>query len=123
MTKSKLFDWAESQYGTLPDYPWNDDNAVLRHRSGKWYGLVMNIPKSKLGLKDDGNVDVLNVKCDPVIMGSLRACEGIHPAYHMNKDKWITVRLDGSVNEEEVQNLLSLSYELTKPKVKRIKHE
>lgn len=37
MTRQELFDWCRQQYGTEPDYPWNDWNAVLRHTdNNKW---------------------------------------------------------------------------------------
>ena len=37
----------------------------------------------------------------------------------MNKDKWITIRLDGGVDGEEIQRLIQLSYELTAPVKKK----
>ena len=58
-------------------------------------------------------------KCDPVLVGSLRERAGFYPAYHMNKDKWITIRLDGGVDGEEIQRLIQLSYELTAPVKKK----
>lgn len=113
----EIFDYVKTRYNTVPDYPWHDANAVLRHADNrKWYGLVMEVGRDKIGLSGDGTVDVINVKCDPMLGGSLRMQEGIHPAYHMNKDKWITIRLDGSVPVVKVKNLLDLSYQLTAPK-------
>ena len=120
MGKQELLEWVKRQYGTEPDYPWADDNAVLRHRENrKWYGLVMEVERGKLGMPGAGSVCALNVKCEPVLSGSLRERPGFHPAYHMNKDKWITVRLDGSVAAEEIRNLVDLSYRLTMPKPKK----
>ena len=120
MGKQELLEWVKRQYGTEPDYPWADDNAVLRHREKrKWYGLVMEVERGKLGMPGAGSVCALNVKCEPVLIGSLRERPGFHPAYHMNKDKWITVRLDGSVAAEEIRNLVDLSYRLTMPKPKK----
>lgn len=120
MDKEKLFQWAKQKYHTEPDYPWADENAVLRHKeNNKWYALIMGVERSKLGLQGEGTVDVVNVKCEPMLIGSLLTRPGFHPAYHMNKEKWITVRLDGSVPEEEVKNLIALSYEMTAPKKKR----
>lgn len=104
-------------YGTQPDYPWDSepDYAVLRHaKSKKWYGLIMRIPRSRLGFEDDEPVDVLNVKCDEPALGSLLKREGCHPAYHMSKAHWLTVRLDGSVPAEEIESILGMSYELTR---------
>lgn len=120
MTRQELFYWCRQQYGTVPDYPWNDKNAVLRHTdNNKWYGVVLEVDQRKLGLADADIVDILNVKCDPVMIGSLRMQSGFYPAYHMNKDKWISIMLDRPEADEIVKDLLSLSYELTKGKSKK----
>ncbi len=117
MDRQQVFDYAKRQYGTTPDHPWADVNAVLRHRDGnKWYGVVLEVGRDKLGLSGEGKVDVLNVKSEPLLVASLRTKEGFHPAYHMNKDKWISIRLDGSAPEEEIKRLIDLSYELTEVK-------
>lgn len=122
MNRQEIFGYVKTKYGTDPDYPWFDTNAVLRHKANnKWYSLVMEVGRDKLGLSGDGMVDVITVKCDPMLGGSLRAQEGFHPAYHMNKDKWLTVRLDGSVPDEEIKNLIDLSYDLTAAKKKNKK--
>ena len=120
MTRQELFDWCRRKYGTEPDYPWNDWNAVLRHTdNNKWYGVVLEVDRRKLGLADEGIVDILNVKCDPVMIGSLRMQNGFYPAYHMNKDKWISIMLDRPESDETIKGLLALSYELTKGKSKK----
>ena len=120
MTRQELFDWCLQQYGTEPDYPWNDNNAVLRHlNSKKWYGVVLEVNGRKLGLDKDGIVDVLNLKCDPIMIGSLRLQDGFFPAYHMNKDTWLSILLDRPELDESIKNLLSLSYELTRSKAKK----
>ena len=119
MTRQEIFTYVKAKYRTDPDYPWAGSNAVLRHaKNRKWYGLVMEVGRDRLGLSGSGTVDILNVKCDPVLSGFLRTREGFHAAYHMNKDKGLTIRLDGSVPEEEIKNLIDLSHELTAEKRK-----
>ncbi len=115
MSREEIFAYAEREYGAQPDYPWHDENAVLRHPGGKWFAVVMRISGAKIGLADAGMVDIVNVKCDPILIGSLRTQNGYHPAYHMNKERWLTIRLDGSVPMEEIAALLSMSYNLTSP--------
>ena len=115
MERKELFEWAKETYGTEPDYPWNDWNCVLRHKhNNKWYALIMEIEETKLGINSDKIVDVLNVKCDPLLIGSLRMREGFYPAYHMNKDKWVSIVMDGTVSAEEIKDLIEVSYQLTK---------
>lgn len=90
MTRQELFTWIRQQYDTEPEYPWHDWNAVLRHNdNNKWYGVVLKVSADKLGLPEAGIIDVLNVKSDPLLIGSLRGQDGYFPAYHMNKEKWV----------------------------------
>ena len=117
MTRQKLFTWIRQQYGTEPEYPWHDWNAVLRHNdNNKWYGVVLEVSADKLGLPEAGIVDVLNVKSDPLLIGSLRGQDGYFPAYHMNKEKWLSIQLGKPELDDAIKDLLSLSYELTAPK-------
>lgn len=122
--RAQVFHYAAEQYGTLPEYPWArlPDHAVLRRQNNrKWFALLMPVGRDKLGLPGDGMVDVLNVKCDPLLTGALRREPGILPAYHMNKDKWISVLLDGTVPQEEIFRLIDLSYQLTGAAARRKK--
>ena len=92
--KEDLLQYAAKQYGTKPECLWlsKPNYAVLRHNDNrKWYAVLMDVPREKLGLSGEDSIDILNVKCDPLLAGSLRMEAGILPAYHMNRDNWITV--------------------------------
>ena len=111
MTRQELFTWIRQQYGTEPEYPWHDWNAVLRHNdNNKWYGVVLEVSADKLGLPKAGIVDVLNVKSDPLLIGSLR-----------RQDKWLSIQLGKPELDDAIKDLLSLSYELTAPKKRNLK--
>lgn len=117
MTRQELFTWVRQQYGTEPEYPWNDWNAVLRHKNNnKWYAVVLEVGRDKLGLSHPGEVDVLNVKCDPILIGSYRTQAGFFPAYHMNKENWLSILLDKPKLDDSIKKLVALSYTLTAPK-------
>ena len=122
MTQQELTDWIFDEYSVEPDHPFpmDDVTCVFRHIDNrKWFALTMNIPYRTLGIVRDGSVDVLNVKCDPILMGSLRGKPGFCPAYHMNKDKWITILLDGSVGREDIVALVAMSYSMTASKIRK----
>ena len=105
------------KYSTEPEYPWEryPSFAVFRHKSNrKWFAVIMNIPKEKFGLHDEGNMDVVNLKCADDIIDSMWREEGVFPAYHMNKRHWLSVALDDSASDETVEFLLDISYDLTK---------
>jgi len=107
----------EEQYGAEPEYLWAKypEYAVFRRQDNrKWFAVLMNVPKKKLGLEGEEVVEILDLKCDPKLIGALRKNQGFLPAYHMSKENWITVLLDGSVSMEELEPLLDMSYGLAK---------
>ncbi len=104
-------------YDILQERPWEKypNYTTFKHKeNNKWFALVMDVPYNKLKIKKEGEVFVINLKNIPDMIGALRKKEGILPAYHMNKEHWITVLLDGTVEKEEIFALIDLSYELTK---------
>jgi predicted DNA-binding protein (MmcQ/YjbR family) len=120
--REKITDFALTLPGAVADMPFEDDfdTTVFRHgEGGKWFGLVMNVEKSRVGLPGEGKVDVLNLKCDPEEGFIVREMyEGIIPAYHMNKRHWISVLLGGSVPMDFTERLIEKSYDLTDKKRK-----
>lgn len=58
------------------------------------------------------------VKCDPIMIGALRTQTGFFPAYHMNKDSWISILLNESEQDETIKNLVAMRCGLTVPKKK-----
>lgn len=103
-------------YSIEPEQPFKNDNisTVFRHnRNNKWFVLMMKIPKSRLGANSDNTVGIINLKCDPIMIGSLLNEKGFYSAYHMNKEHWITICLDDCVSDEKIISLVDLSYELT----------
>lgn len=116
MNREALDKYIENVYGVTAEFPWLSapSFAVYRHQSNnKWFAVIMEIPKVKLGIEEEGNINVVNLKCDPLIIGSLILDKGILPAYHMNKNHWITVCLDGTVEKDKIEWLLGLSFEQT----------
>lgn len=112
--RERVIRYAQDRFGTEAEYLWGDEPgfAVFRHSaSKKWYGIIMDVPYGKLGLPGDGSVDILNVKCSPIMIGSLLSEKGFLPAYHMNKNHWISVLLNNCVPDDQIFPLLEMSYD------------
>ena len=125
MTRQELTDYIFDAFSVEPDYPFSRDDVtcVFRHTDNrKWFGIMMKIPYRTLGMNRDGETDIVNIKCDPVLMGSLRGKPGVRPASHMNKEKWITILLDGSVGREEITALVDMSFRMTETKLRKAGH-
>jgi predicted DNA-binding protein (MmcQ/YjbR family) len=70
---------------------------------GKMFALVPH----------EGEPAAINLKCDPEWSEVLRnAYPAVRPGYHQNKRHWNTIVLDGSVPDDEVEELVAHSYEL-----------
>ena len=116
MDRAALTQYVADRYSVSPDYPWEEDNSyVFRHpHNRKWFAVGLRIAYSRLGIRRDGAVDILDVKTGPLLMGSYRGQPGILPGYHMNKSHWLTVLLDGTASAPVIRELLEISYDLTK---------
>lgn len=115
--RDEIIAFAREQYGAEPEYPWEKLPlyCVLRHRENrKWYALIMDIPGERIDPRRKGErADILNLRVDPEEGSFLRQEEGFYPAYHMHRENWITIILDGTVSMETILPLLKESYSLT----------
>lgn len=117
VNRSDVLRYAEEIYKTISEHLWDKypSYEVLRHKHNeKWYAIIMNVPKNKVGLEGDEVIDILDIKCEPEMVAPLSSREGFSRAYHMNKEHWLTVILNGTVSDEEIYSLIDTSYELTK---------
>lgn len=91
------------------------------------------VPVFKVGDKMFGLINIhepdrpsINLKYPKEEINELRfAFKEIQPGYHMNKDNWNTVYLDGILKEDFIRELIDISYKLvfnslTKKKQKEI---
>ena len=111
-----ILDYVSHHYSTTPEFLWKryPDYAVLRHQDNrKWYAILMDVPRSNLGLQGEGRIDVINLKCPAEMVDDFLQQKGFLPAYHMNKANWISVLLDGSVDSETLLFLLNSSFDIT----------
>lgn len=103
------------QYHDIPEFAWDKfpQYGIFRNpNNNKWYGLIMNINKSKI---DNGNdeVEILNIKLEPEKIKSLLNRKGFYKAYHMNKENWITILLDDTIKDEEIISYIEESHKFT----------
>ena len=121
MNREEVQTYIAQTYDANAEYLWAKypHYAVFRHPNNqKWFAAVLDVPKQRLGLPEEGILDILNVKCDPVAMGSFLSQPGIFKGYHMNKANWLSLALDGTVDKETIALLLDMSFDLTAKQAK-----
>ncbi len=87
---------------TIEEYPFGPDAAVFKVME-KMFALV--------AWQDDPLR--ITLKCDPDEAQAMRAIfEAVKPGYHMNKEHWNTVMLDGSIEKAIILSMIDSSYDL-----------
>ena len=121
MNREEFVAYISNEYGISEECPWAQypSYSVFRHPSNrKWFAVVMDVPRNRLGLDGTDPLVIANLKADPLLLDALRKEPGFFPAYHMSKTHWISVALDASVENDKIKMLLALSYDITAPKRK-----
>lgn len=99
--------------GAFEDFPFGPETSVFKVRAAVTGGGARQDAKMfALSAMDPADWSV-SLKCEPALAEQLRA---IHPeitgAWHMNKTHWNGVRLDGSLPDDMIRDMVEDSYDL-----------
>ncbi len=111
----RIIDFVSATYEDELEFLWTKfpDNAIWRRKdTNKWYGAILTVQKSKLGLDSNELVEIIDLRIAPEEMADLLQKENYFPGWHMNKKSWFTVILDGSVSDKELFERIRNSYKL-----------
>ena len=115
MNREEVIKFIYDEFGVEGERLWAQfpNYVVFRNkRNRKWFALIGDVEKGKLGLDGEGKTDVMVLKCDSILIGSLIHNEGYLPAYHMNKKTWISVLLEGKAPDEQIKDLIHLAFDI-----------
>ena len=124
MDRKKLEQLIFDTCSVEPDYPWMDtpeSAGFQQHPPGQPQMVCAGhygVPKQAGAARAAAGGHRKPEMC-PLLIGSLRMEPGFYPAYHMNKDNWITAALDGSAPDDTIRMLLEMSYAATAPKLRK----
>lgn len=101
MNIEELRDHCLQKQGTTEGLPFGEDTLVFKVGS-KMFLLI--------GIKGGNR---FNVKCNPELAVELRdRYIEVQPGYHMNKQQWNTVYMDGNLTKKHLQEMIDHSYNL-----------
>lgn len=111
----QVIEFVRETYGDELEFLWasSPGSAVLRRKdTGKWYAVLMTVCARKLGIDSDEIIEILDFRVEPDELQKLLERGVYYPGWHMNKKRWCTVVLDGSVPLEDICGRLQGSYVL-----------
>ena len=113
MTSDELRRCCLGKPGVVEDFPFGEQVSVFKVK-GKMFAL------SDL----DGRPPEVSLKCDPDLAEALRAQHpAIRAGYHLNKRHWNTITIDGSIDDNEIEDMIQDSYGLVAAKLTRAQRE
>jgi len=108
MTHKDFDEYLLTYPNTWLDFPFGEGTSVYKvgdkaANDGKLFALI-----------DDGSNPLrISLKCDPLLAKNLREkYESVLPGYHLNKKHWNTIICSGQLTEDEIKDLIRLSYRL-----------
>ncbi len=112
----RISKYIEEKYKDLPEFLWEKfpNYAIYRKKENKkWYVLfgAVNLFKVDKKSKSKDMVEIINIKVNKEEIQNLIKQKGIFEAYHMNKKSWITIILDDTLKDIEIEKLIDKSYQ------------
>lgn len=108
MTHKELEDHLLAFENVWLDFPFGEGTSVFKVGNketgdGKMFAL----------LDDAAKPARVSLKCDPILAETLREkYETVVPGYHLNKKHWNTIICTGQLTDDEIKDLVRLSYDL-----------
>jgi len=108
MNVEQLRNYCLKKKAVTESFPFDEDTLVFKVM-GKIFALV----------KLDGDLS-LNLKCRPEQAEELRErYAAVTPGFHMNKQHWNTVRIDGTIDNKSIYQWIDDSYDIVVEKLTR----
>lgn len=112
----EVIKYIKEKYHDDLEFLWKkfDNNAIWRNKkNNKWYGILLIIPENKLNLDSNTIIEIIDLRYQKEFIKDIIDNKNIFPGYHMNKNSWITIKLDNSIKTEEIFKLIDNSYNIS----------
>lgn len=101
MNRTQLRDYCLSKTAAVEEFPFGDEVAVFK---------VMNKIFALIPVESDP--PRISLKCDPMLAVMLRETyPTVTPGYHLNKQHWNSIEVDGSIPDDEIYEMIDHSYQ------------
>ena len=105
LTREDVLNYGLSFPGTYKEAPFHDQNWQLVRVTDNKKAFLWTYER-------DGYLN-LNVKVDPEWRDFFRnAYESVIPGYHLNKEHWNTIIIDGTIPDSEIKKMIEESYRI-----------
>lgn len=101
MNIEELREYCMAKKGVIESFPFDESTLVFKV-AGKMFCLTDLVDDFAVALKNDPEKN----------MELREQYPAIRPGYHMNKQHWNTVQIDGTISDKMLQQLIDESYRI-----------
>ncbi len=114
--EKEIISYVKEKYNDDLEFLWDKfpTDAVLRNKiNNKWYAVILTINENKLKANTDNLITIIDLRCDKEKINEIVDNNKIFRGYHMNKNSWITIKLDGSMSTKKICKMIDESYKIS----------
>jgi len=106
MTIQEIQEYSLTKTGAYEDHPFGPEPTVIKVAT-KIFAII--------------GVDSISLKCEPFTADHLRQMYlAVKPGYHLNKQHWNSISIDGTVPNDELKWMVDHSYELVSKSLNKV---
>lgn len=111
----EIIKYIKDKYNDELEFLWEkfDDNGIWRNKNNKkWYAALLTVKATYFNIDSNDIIEVIDLRYEKGKTSNIIDNKKIFPGYHMNKSSWITIKLDGSMDNLELFKLIDNSYNI-----------
>lgn len=113
---NEVINYIVDKYDDNIEYLWKStpDSGIFRNKKNKkWYAAILSVKENRVGGNTEDIIMVIDLMYKKNETFEIVDNKKIYPGYHMNKNSWITLKLDGSLDNEFIYKYIDISYDLS----------
>ncbi len=110
----EIIKYINNKYGDSIEYLWeNSSSGIFRNKKNKkWYAAILDVKENRISGESEEIIYVIDLMYYKDKTQEIIDKKNIYPGYHMNKKSWITIKLDGTINNDFIFKYIDISYNL-----------
>lgn len=111
-----IIKYINKKYNDEIEYLWKTtpNSGIFRNKTNrKWYAAILEVKESVIDGDNKNEIMVIDLMYHKGKTSDVIDYNKIYPGYHMNKNSWITIKLNNTVNDELIYKYIDLSYNLS----------
>ena len=109
LDRNTLRDYCLSLTEAYEDFPFGEDVAVLKVRDKMFALIPVDTSPISISLKADPQEAILQ----------RQRYQAVTAGYHLNKNHWNTVIVDGEIDDKQILEMIEDSYQLVRQKLSK----